>query len=83
MCATCLIVVTGEAHPSLLGHNCSDGTVAAGQCLVAIEDYRPLIQRRFVVVYDAQNRIVRACTGVSNIGHTKVGMRLEFLFWTE
>jgi hypothetical protein len=50
MCATCPTVVTGEECLLLLGHHSSDGTAAAGRLPVAIEGYRPLLQRHIVVV---------------------------------
>jgi hypothetical protein len=48
--ATCPIVATGEARLLLLGHHSSDRTAVAGRLPVATEGYRPLLQRRIVLV---------------------------------
>jgi hypothetical protein len=50
VCATCPIVVMGEACPSLLGHISSDGTAAVGHLPVAIEGYGSLVHKRTVVI---------------------------------
>jgi hypothetical protein len=49
-------VVTGETRPSLLCHHNSDETVAADCSPVTTEGYRPLVQRRIVVVGIAISR---------------------------
>jgi hypothetical protein len=49
-CATCPTVAMGEAHPLLLGHHSSDRTAAVGHLPIAIEGYKPLLQRYIVVV---------------------------------
>jgi hypothetical protein len=49
--ATCPTVATGEARPLLLEHHSSDGTTATDHFSVAIEGYRPLVQRCIVIVY--------------------------------
>jgi hypothetical protein len=43
-------VLMGRTRSSLLCHHSSDGTVAAGRSPVAIEGYRPMVQRHILVV---------------------------------
>jgi hypothetical protein len=49
-CTMCPTVATGEECPLLLGHHSSDETATVGRLPVTTESYRPLLQRRIVVV---------------------------------
>jgi hypothetical protein len=51
-CAMCPIVTTGKACLSLLGHHSSNGITATGRLSIATEGYRPLVQRRIIVLRD-------------------------------
>jgi hypothetical protein len=51
----------GKACTSLLGHHSNDGTAGTSRLPIATEGYRPLVQRRIVVVdaCKACNRMTR------------------------
>jgi hypothetical protein len=61
-CATCPTVATDEARLLLLGHHNSDGIATVGRLPVTTEGYRPLLQRRIVVV-EASNAVTNETSG--------------------